>query len=78
MFWLVAVPECLGGVGSGLAERPARGEGLGALWPDGNYSGNALRADAAGGSLQLPEVTPLAHSNPVVTITGATEPARPL
>ena len=78
MFWLMAVPECLGSIGSGLAERPARGDSLGAPWLDGNYSGNALHADAAGGYLQLPEVTPLAHSNPVVTVTGATEQARPL
>ena len=39
--------ECLGGIGSGPAERSAGGESLGAPWPDGDDSGDALRAAIA-------------------------------
>ena len=39
--------ECLGGIGSGPSERSAGGESSGAPWPDGDDSGDALRAAIA-------------------------------
>ena len=39
--------ECLGAIGSGPAERSASGESPEAAWPDGDDSGDALRATIA-------------------------------
>ena len=39
--------ECLGGIGSGPAERSVRGENPEASWPDRDDSGDALRAPIA-------------------------------
>ena len=39
--------ECLGGIGSGPAEHSASGESPEAAWPDGDDSGDALRAAIA-------------------------------
>ena len=48
LFWLLAVLSVwVGGIGSGPAGRSARGESLGAPWPDGGDSGDALRAAIA-------------------------------